>query len=235
MDTESKSILLDGKIFTYFLERKKVKNINLRIKKDGKIRVSASKKVSEEVIERFIKSKERLIIRAIEKAEDKKAENDDIYSLGSEVGYFGSKLKVKLIKSVKEDVKASGECLYIYTKDEEDSLKIKKLVKKWEIKIAREVFREMSDKIYPYFQKLGVKYPSISIRNMTSRWGSCMPDKGKVTLNLKLIHFPKECIEYVIVHEFSHFIHPDHSKRFWEFVESIMPDYRARKKKLNDV
>lgn len=45
--------------------------------------------------------------------------------------------------------------------------------------------------------------------------------------------YPKEAIEYVVVHEFAHFAHPDHSRAFWALVAEIMPDYKERKKLLN--
>ena len=70
---------------------------------------------------------------------------------------------------------------------------------------------------------------------MTSRWGSCQTVKGIITLNSKLIEKPLRCIEYVVLHEFAHFIHPNHSKEFYDFVASLMPDWKERKIELEKI
>jgi predicted metal-dependent hydrolase len=64
---------------------------------------------------------------------------------------------------------------------------------------------------------------------MTSRWGSCQPKRGLITLNKRLLEVPRNCIEYVVMHEFVHFIHPNHSKQFYEFLSVLMPDWKERK------
>ena len=234
MSLEIREIRLGEENYKYTLERKKVKNINLRIKPDKNIYVSANKRVSVRVIETFIKSKEVFILEAFQRFE-KSAEIDTKigYNIGDEIIYFGRKLELKIVKSIKEGVKASGESIYIFVKDVDDSAKKKNLLKKWEINLAREVFTKVVDHFYPEFKALGVAYPKLSIRTMTSRWGSCKPNGGKITLNLELLHKPKECLEYVVLHELSHFIHPNHSKDFWNFVGNIMPDYKKRKDILN--
>ena len=137
------------------------------------------------------------------------------------------------MKSSKESVKASGESVYIFVKDVDDRVKKENLLKKWELTLAKEVFTKVIDCYYPDFKALGVAYPKLSIRTMTSRWGSCKPNGGKITLNLELLHRPKECLEYVALHELAHFIHPNHSKEFWNFIGNMMPDYKKRKDVLN--
>ena len=98
---------------------------------------------------------------------------------------------------------------------------------------TQKTFSEIIDWAYPQFIPYGAPYPVWTVRSMTSRWGSCQPQTGKITLNSKLIFYPKEAIEYVVVHEFAHFTHPDHSRAFWALVAEIMPDYKERKKLLN--
>lgn len=67
---------------------------------------------------------------------------------------------------------------------------------------------------------------------MMSQWGACQPQKGAITLNSRLIEKPRNCIEYVVLHEFVHFIYPNHSRQFWNFVTMMMPDWKERKKEL---
>ena len=96
-----------------------------------------------------------------------------------------------------------------------------------------DVFREIIAEIYPTFQKYGVAMPKLRIRDMDTRWGSCLAKKGIITLNKRLLEVPRDCIEYVVIHEFCHFIHPNHSKKFYDFLTMLMPDWKARKKLLD--
>ena len=67
---------------------------------------------------------------------------------------------------------------------------------------------------------------TLKIRKMSSRWGVCNKRDNSVTLNSKLIKYSIHEIDYVIIHELSHFVHFDHSKEFWETVRMYMPDYK---------
>ncbi len=179
-NTNQHKVFLNGKMQEYGLVRKKVKNINLRIKSDGKVLVSANSRVSVKRIEEFLKSKADYILYHVDRFEKIKEEMANMKLFGH------------------------NETLLI----------------------------ETVERIYPIFEKLEIKYPTIKLREMKSRWGSCMPIKNQITLNKKLLKTPIHCIEYVVVHEFCHFIHPNHSKSFYDLVEKIMPDYKFRKKEL---
>ena len=98
---------------------------------------------------------------------------------------------------------------------------------------CKEVFSELIGEIYPIFQKYGVAPPVLRIRNMDTRWGSCLPGKGIITLNKRLLEAPRNCIEYVVMHEFCHFIHPNHSKQFYAFLSMLLPDWKERKQLLD--
>lgn len=69
---------------------------------------------------------------------------------------------------------------------------------------------------------------------MTSRWGVCNLKNKNITLNLELSKYEMEALDYVIVHELSHFIYPDHSKKFWSLVAKYYPEYKDIRKRLRN-
>lgn len=75
-------------------------------------------------------------------------------------------------------------------------------------------------------------YPSLSVRMMTSRWGSCTVYKNKITLNIKLVEKPFICIEQVACHELAHFIVQNHSADFYAVLDKVMKEHREVNKML---
>ena len=178
-----KVIYLNGKKIEYEIEYKRVKNINLRIKPSGEIFVSASKRISENIIEEFVASKTDFILKALEIYKTKKEKEH--------IQYF-----------------------------DEDEI--------------RRVVTEICNEVYPYYEKLGVKYPEIKFRKMVSRWGSCHPKKGILTFNTALMYTPKGCIQYVVLHEFTHFLVPNHSAKFYNELEKVCPEWKKYRQILKD-
>ena len=72
------------------------------------------------------------------------------------------------------------------------------------------------------------KTPKISVRSMKGKWGYCVPSKNHLVFNVNLVHYPKEVIDYVILHEYTHLKIANHSKAFYDFIEEVMPDYKKR-------
>lgn len=93
--------------------------------------------------------------------------------------------------------------------------------------------RILPPKVERYSKILGVSYNRITIRMQKSRWGSCSA-QGNLNFNCLLMRAPDEIIDYVIVHELCHRKEMNHSDRFWALVESILPDYKERRKWLKD-
>ena len=95
-----------------------------------------------------------------------------------------------------------------------------------------QLFEGISNKFFPLFSGILENKPVLKIRFMKSRWGVCHITKNYITLNKALFNKPLAAIEYVILHEYVHFLHPNHQKGFYDMLQKLMPDYRDRKKLL---
>lgn len=250
--TETRRVPCERGALTYQLTRKSVKNVNLRIKSDGRILVSANRKVSVAFIDDFVQRNQEYIFRVLEKFRERQQKNPETvhqYISGENFLILGRHLTLEVVEVTagkenaarnatgketagKESVWAEGSVLFLAVKDKDNLKRKEKLINDWLKKLQRETFDQICRETYPAFQEYGVKYPEIKIRQMTSRWGSCQPTRGIITLNSRLIEAPKESIEYVVLHEFAHFIHPNHSKEFYGLVAKLMPDWKKRKSEL---
>lgn len=224
----------------YKLTRKSVKNINLRIKPDGKVYVSANNRVPTDYIDNFVKEKQDFIIAALNDYKEKQKDSLILakeYVDGETFKVLARDLKLKVIEDIRESVTSdeTNLILRIKIKNINDKKHKEALINKWIRELVIETFQELCDEAFLVFKKYGVEYPTIKIRDMTSRWGSCRPRKGSITLNSRLIEAPRKSIEYVVFHEFAHFIHPNHSKDFYDFMTLLMPDWKKRKEELKKI
>ena len=104
--------------------------------------------------------------------------------------------------------------------------------KYYEEEELKSLILSLCKEIYPYFEKMGIEYPEIKFRKMKSQWGSCYPKKHRLTFSTNLMYVPFECIEYVVCHEFTHFIVANHSHKFYEELSKICPRWKSLKKTL---
>jgi predicted metal-dependent hydrolase len=155
------------------------------------------------------------------------------YVSGETHRYLGRQYRLKVIEDQEERVKLAQGRFFIYVRDKTDTERVKILLDRWYRNHARRVFLERLDACYPRAERLGAPYPEVDIRVYKTRWGSCnSPDR--IALNLKLIQVPKRYIDYVVMHELCHLIERNHSPRFRELLDRAMPDWRERKRELDE-
>jgi predicted metal-dependent hydrolase len=156
------------------------------------------------------------------------------YVNGETHRYLGRQYRLKIIQNQPDVVKLTRGWLYVYTTDTHDTAKVKHCVEAWYHKQATRVFHERLVAMLPRFQHLGLSQPSLTIKPLQARWGSCTGSRS-ITLNLRLMQVPKQYIDYVIVHELCHLVEHNHSKRFYLLLDRMLPDWRERRRRLNAV
>lgn len=231
---EARTVRAGGLAITYTLERKDVKNLNLRIHTDGQVYVSAGKRLAAGRIDAFVISKASFIQNAQRKFRELEQYRPQPkqYVSGETFYIQGHGLRLQVIQAAKESVDSDGVYIRLCTKTPDDFQRKERLMRRYLHEQCMAVFSQTLERLYPPFEKYGVARPTLRIRSMETRWGSCLVKKGIVTLNTRLLEAPQNCIEYVVMHELCHFIHPNHSKNFYAFLTMLMPDWKERKKAL---
>ena len=163
----------------YTLTRRRVRNINLRVRADGSVAASAAPWVPASAVDAFVASRSDWVQKARQRA----------------------------------GLRARAE--------EETPLPSKAE--------ALAHMRALCEAYYPRFAATcpGGRMPKVAVRDMHTRWGSCSLRTGTLAFSLRLCTMPTAAREYVVVHEFCHFAHPDHSPAFWAAVAEVLPDYKA--------
>lgn len=156
--------------------------------------------------------------------------NDVIAKSGYSVHYLGRRYKVIVTIGGKNDVTYNGNLFLVTVKK---NLAAQKVLEHWFKEKAQLKITEIAKPIIKKFSEQFVAPTEIYFQEMPTRWGSCT-GKNKLIFNPKLIHTPKRCIEYVVMHELCHIVHKNHSQKFFELLTRLMPDWEKRKEKLDN-
>ena len=207
---------IDNKPYEVVIIRKDNKNTYIRVKEDLKIYVTTNIRTKDKDIEKLLKQNYSSIVSMLEKAVRKNERNEKSMILGREVNVISFSLQDK--------PELYNNKFYVKDRD-----KLDKYIKEY----AEIIFKERLDKIYDSFNEK-IPYPRVRIRKMTTRWGVCNRKDKIITLNIELIRMDIKYLDYVIVHELSHFIHFDHSKEFWNLVSKYSPNYKELRKEMRE-
>lgn len=198
---------LDGDIYNVLVVKKNNKNSYIKIKDDLTIYVTTNYLTTKGEVKRMLDNEKDFLKRSLSRAR-KKMEKDELFY------YLGQKYDIILVPFENTEVYDDK----IYVKD-------MKSLDKWLKKEMKRIFSERLEYNYDLFDE-DIPFPKLKIRSMKTRWGVCNKRDNSITLNSKLIRYSIHEIDYVIIHELSHFVHFDHSKEFWETVRMHMPDYK---------
>lgn len=224
MKTQEQMFFLHGEKIVYNVTKKTMKNIRIAVDLDGNIKVSAPVSAKKELIESLIIKEYEWIKNKIKESKIRK-EYGDILNRG--YIYIRGKKYTIIEQNGKNSIFIQEDKLYLTVKEDNEDYR-KSILKKWLREHAREVYYE---KVRKYSKITGKIPENVFIKEQKRAWGSCSV-LGNINLNWRLIMAPDEIIDYVIIHELCHMIHMNHSAEYWKLVESILPDYKLRRKWL---
>lgn len=203
---------LDGKKYEVVINRKNNKNIYIRVK-NNVIHVNASYLTTKMFIKNVLDNNKDSLRKMINSDIKKEKMENNFY-------YLGKLYDVIIVPSLKIEID-----------DDKIFVESKEYLDKWLKKQTKTIFENRLNIIYNLFEEK-IPYPNLKIRKMKTRWGVCNRKNNNVTLNSDLIKYGYEQIDYVIVHELSHFIHFNHSANFWSLVGKYCKDYKKIRKSL---
>ena len=207
--------IIDNKEYEVVIIKKNNKNTYLRVKEDLKIYVTTNHFTSKTSIKNLLDNNIDAIKKMINSQVKQNKKKDFFYYLGNSYEVFIDEV---------DEIKFLDDAIFVPSEE---------YLNKWLKNEIKRIFKERLDYNYNRYNEK-IPYPKLKIRTMSSRWGVCNIRDNSVTLNTKLIEYEIDKLDYVIIHELSHFIHFNHSKEFWKQVSKYTPNYKQMRKDLKE-
>ncbi|HBG5346551.1 TPA: M48 family metallopeptidase [Clostridioides difficile] len=234
-DIDILNVTFRGKEIKAILVYKNRKNISIKIDSFGKVIVMSPPKISKKIIKDIITEKGDWILKKLEKYKGREeVYRQRMFITGEKFLYLGKEYYL-VIKELLEDYVKKSICrinveesqIIIQTNDTSTEF-IKKSLKSWYKMESERMILERIDFLKLNCEIMKQLIPvSVKVKEQKKRWGSCTSQKN-IYINSKISMARLDVIDYIIIHEFSHLVHMNHSKSFYDLVKSIMPDYKDK-------
>lgn len=207
------------------------KSLGIKVLPDGNVNVIAPANVSLSDINEKLKTKASWIVKQQAFFNKYKPSSPKRKFINGETHlYLGRQYKLQIVKGKVDEVKIYRGAIIIATRNTSPQY-LENVLNEWYRIKAIFHFNEMLDLSMERFKKYKIQKPTLYIRQMQKRWGSCTP-AGKIILNTELIKAPKASIEYVAIHELCHLVHHNHTKEFYALQNKVSPQWEKWKEKL---
>ncbi len=213
------------------VHKKEIKNMHLYVKPpDGKVSVSAPVSMSDDAIERFVRTKIRWIKTQVANFDNQLRQSEREHVSGESLYVWGKQYIVQIEYSNRYAIELVGDKAIFTVRKGSNSEQRENFLREW----YRELLKKEVTRLLPKWENFtGLKPTSWQIKYMTTRWGTCNTDTGKLWFNLQLAKKSIECLEYIILHEMLHLVERTHNERFILLLDQYMPMWREIRVKLN--
>jgi predicted metal-dependent hydrolase len=232
---EHHEITLHGRVIPYRLRRSKRRSVGLMIDHSG-LTVAAPARISTQEITASLQGKASWVLAKLDKWEDVAPPETRRMESGTRLPLLGRDLELQIVAHptrARTKVEGTEARLTVeidrHLHGEMKANTIRKGLERW---YRRQAEIDFPPRVENYAKQLGHHPSKIVIRSQKRRWGSC-DSKGIIRLNWRLIGASPELIDYVCAHEVAHLVEANHSPAFWAVVEKMMPDWKARRQRLN--
>ena len=215
--------------------KKRKKTISVEIKEAGVVIVSAPMRTSQIEIEKILTLRKSWILKKINSSKKREEGVIDILKQ-KQTFYFGEKIDVEIKESKllmkKGFCEFENEILTVFIPEiiENKNDFILKTIFGW-YKSKAQIY--MKNRTIEFVKKHNLVVGNISVKRQKKIWGSC-DSKNNIRYNWRIIMANKDVVDYLIAHELAHTIEKNHSKRFWNHVEEMLPNYRKLRKEIKN-
>ena len=212
----------------YTLRRSDRKTASIYIERDGEVSVLVPESMDDAQIDNLIESKRRWIYTGLAEWQDLNSTRvRREFVSGEGFLYLGRSYRLQIVEEqdVPLKLKDGYFCLRAEDGQSEDGFNVFK-------EFYRDKGRErIPQRVALYQNELGVEPGTIKVVELQNRWASCSPN-GNLSFHWKCMMAPLTVLDYVVVHELAHLLHPNHTEAFWNEVDKLLPDYQERKEWL---
>ncbi|WP_316398024.1 SprT family zinc-dependent metalloprotease [Bradyrhizobium sp. 33ap4] len=212
--------------------RKEIKNVHLSVHPPtGRVRVAAPRRMTLDVLRVFAIAKLPWIKKQQKKLREQERETPREYIDRESHYVWGSRYLLKLVEAdEKPSVELSGKRLLLRVRPGTSSERREAILEEWQ----RELLHVTIPPLIAKWQKLmKVRVNAYFVQRMKTKWGSCNHRAATIRLNTDLARKPRDCLEYIVVHEMVHLIEPTHNERFVAMMDHFMPKWHSYREALN--
>lgn len=218
---------VDGLEIPVSVVRKRVKNLNLRVRADGTVTLSIPQHLPLARAREFLDRKGDWIAERVRRNIERRPSPDLAGELPDRIPLWGKLVPRDSVQAnsgqAASDRDASGQGAPGQTAIDQAAL---------DELYRTEVLRALPGIVERMEARIGVHAARWSVRVMKTRWGSCTPKTGAIRINARLAAYPLECLEFVVVHELVHLLEPSHNARFRTLLDEFCPDNRGIARRL---
>ena len=207
---------IDNQLYEVIINKKNNKNTYIKVKDDMKIYVTTNYLATKKYIKKLLDDNHDSIKRMLTIQQKKIEKQEKFYYLGKEYDI--------IIMPTIEKLTIIDNKIMVKSNDQ---------LNRWYKKQMKQLFKERLDYNYHLFEE-EIPYPILKIRTMKTRWGVCNKRDNSVTLNSNLLRETIDKLDYVVIHELSHFVYFDHSKNFWQLVSKYCPEYKKIRQEMKE-
>ena len=212
---------------------KDIKNLHIGVYPPiGRVRVAAPKRLDDDQVRLAVIQRLSWIKRQRERLQAASRQSEREMTTGESHYVWGMRRRLKVVERPgRTNIEIDGERLVLYTSPEATTEQRRTALDGW----YREQLRQAIPALIAEWEtKLDVTVPKWTIRRMKTKWGSCNRETRHLWFNVELAKKHPDCLEYIIVHEMTHYSERNHTERFTKLMDKQLPDWRSRRDQLNE-
>ena len=208
--------------------------IGFAVRPDGSVHISAPAGTSPEWVAQQVLKKAAWIIKHQEAFANRPAPAPTRhFEAGGTHYYQGQPYQLRFAEAHRASVTVAGEELIMATPAPLTPAQAEALLHTWYARQAGPLFAASLARVWPRFAEFHLTMPTLSVRAMRTRWGSCTPRSARIRLSPELVRARPGCLDYVLLHECCHLLVGDHSQAFYDLQARLLPDWERWKAELN--